>query len=596
MSRKQAFLHAIRADPDDDSTRLVYADWLEEHGDPDRAEFIRLQVQRAVLDPHRIIRGWRPKGREAQLLASHEDDWLGHAADWLNNNGAHWAFHRGLIHLEINGRAFLSPDLPRGLEACLRAGWVETLELGMDPEDMAALAASPRLGWVAQLTLGGGAEDISLLAASPHLARLTRLALDHAFIGDEGAVALAASPHLGNLTHLDLECAHLGAVGAVAVATSPVLTRLTHLSLCDNALEADGCQAFLDALRLGQLRSLDLSFCMLRDEGARRLASCSRLAPLVGLDLAYNYLTEAGIEALASSPHLLGLTHLRLDGNEGIGNDGARALAWSAQLSRLASLGLHYCHISEEGAEALAWSPHLASLAKLDLSTNYFLRDDGVRALASTPCWTQLTHLNLRNINLRAEGVRALSACPQLASLQHLVLDDNSMGDEGAQALAATSCLTGLTVLSLDRCHIGGAGAAALLNSVSLGRLSVLNLSNNPGVPDDLSPLLSDRPALRHYARVAELASGAPTEATLPALLGWWNDTDPWVRWQAREGIGRLLKESRELNDTDSRREARRALAGHEQALREALLAALGDTVFADQEVQRRADQEVQRS
>jgi uncharacterized protein (TIGR02996 family) len=30
----EAFLRAIRADPADDAPWLIYADWLEEHGDP----------------------------------------------------------------------------------------------------------------------------------------------------------------------------------------------------------------------------------------------------------------------------------------------------------------------------------------------------------------------------------------------------------------------------------------------------------------------------------------------------------------------------------------------------------------------------------
>ena len=44
MTQPDALLAAIRANPADDLPRLVYADWLDEHGDPDRAEFIRLQI------------------------------------------------------------------------------------------------------------------------------------------------------------------------------------------------------------------------------------------------------------------------------------------------------------------------------------------------------------------------------------------------------------------------------------------------------------------------------------------------------------------------------------------------------------------------
>jgi uncharacterized protein (TIGR02996 family) len=48
MKDEAAFLKALRENPADDTTRLVYADWLDERGDP-RAEFIRLRQQHAEL-------------------------------------------------------------------------------------------------------------------------------------------------------------------------------------------------------------------------------------------------------------------------------------------------------------------------------------------------------------------------------------------------------------------------------------------------------------------------------------------------------------------------------------------------------------------
>ncbi len=44
MTEEKAFLAAILERPADDATKLIYADWLEEQGDP-RAEFLRLMVQ-----------------------------------------------------------------------------------------------------------------------------------------------------------------------------------------------------------------------------------------------------------------------------------------------------------------------------------------------------------------------------------------------------------------------------------------------------------------------------------------------------------------------------------------------------------------------
>jgi uncharacterized protein (TIGR02996 family) len=42
MPDEQAFLDALKANPADDTTRLVYADWLDEQGEAAKAEYLRL--------------------------------------------------------------------------------------------------------------------------------------------------------------------------------------------------------------------------------------------------------------------------------------------------------------------------------------------------------------------------------------------------------------------------------------------------------------------------------------------------------------------------------------------------------------------------
>jgi uncharacterized protein (TIGR02996 family) len=49
MGEYGALLAAVYAASADDLPRLVLADWLDEHGEPDRADFVRLQVRRASL-------------------------------------------------------------------------------------------------------------------------------------------------------------------------------------------------------------------------------------------------------------------------------------------------------------------------------------------------------------------------------------------------------------------------------------------------------------------------------------------------------------------------------------------------------------------
>src|SRR4051812_40296621 len=87
MSDAPTLLAAIRAAPEDDAPRLVYADWLDEHGQPERAEFIRVQCELARTDdPAR-------RRRETELLAEHHDAFAGPlAAPHLR-----FRFERGFI-------------------------------------------------------------------------------------------------------------------------------------------------------------------------------------------------------------------------------------------------------------------------------------------------------------------------------------------------------------------------------------------------------------------------------------------------------------------------------------------------------------------
>src|SRR5215207_7575777 len=49
MSDEAGFLKSIADEPAERSTRLVFADWLDEHDRPREAEFLRLQLQVAEL-------------------------------------------------------------------------------------------------------------------------------------------------------------------------------------------------------------------------------------------------------------------------------------------------------------------------------------------------------------------------------------------------------------------------------------------------------------------------------------------------------------------------------------------------------------------
>jgi uncharacterized protein (TIGR02996 family) len=78
-SLRTALIAAIRAAPGDDAPRLICADWLEEQGgeaNVARAEFIRIQIQRANLPPD-DLRHSELQARELRLLKRYAPVWCG---------------------------------------------------------------------------------------------------------------------------------------------------------------------------------------------------------------------------------------------------------------------------------------------------------------------------------------------------------------------------------------------------------------------------------------------------------------------------------------------------------------------------------------
>ena len=69
----EPFVAAMQADIDADLPRLAFADWLDDHGDPDRAEFIRLSAG----SPAGTAAGFRtPSTTSAICWKSGTDRWL----------------------------------------------------------------------------------------------------------------------------------------------------------------------------------------------------------------------------------------------------------------------------------------------------------------------------------------------------------------------------------------------------------------------------------------------------------------------------------------------------------------------------------------
>src|SRR6516162_7801674 len=116
MTHSDAFLRAIADNPYDDTPRLVYADWLDEHDDPGRAEFIRLQCElEPMRDQYEIDRAAELHNREDELLREHRQKWIGPMPEGCDDRSAEVPaeFRRGFVDIvSMPVRTFLE----RGLE------------------------------------------------------------------------------------------------------------------------------------------------------------------------------------------------------------------------------------------------------------------------------------------------------------------------------------------------------------------------------------------------------------------------------------------------------------------------------------------------
>jgi uncharacterized protein (TIGR02996 family) len=301
MTPQKAFLQAIVENPDDDTPRLVYADWLEEHGQAERAEFIRVQCQMfhlpgspslmsrsptlgdvCLTDPrvHFLLR------REGELIYAFRRKWV---EELPRLDGLTWsAFERGfLVSIEARSwRAFAvnAPDL---------------------------FAAAP----IQDVRLPCGPRSIEQLSQSPHLARLRTLDLSGKSIGSTGLEILTRSPYLNRLRTLVLNSSGVGPMSATVLSGSSTLKALHCLYLVNNLIGDQGAEALANSENLPGLAVLYLNGNQIGDDGARALAQRTGLPNLLWLDLSRNQITETGTAALIDSPRLDGLKRLALWGN-----------------------------------------------------------------------------------------------------------------------------------------------------------------------------------------------------------------------------------------------------------------------------------------
>jgi uncharacterized protein (TIGR02996 family) len=117
MSNGDALLAAIIAAPDDDTPRLVYADWLDENGQPERAEFIRLQIENTG-------KPMAERQREAELLRRSRKLW--NKPFQALFPGGVFTYSRGFVTALRTEWRFYQTSLP----ALLRMSPIEQIVIG----------------------------------------------------------------------------------------------------------------------------------------------------------------------------------------------------------------------------------------------------------------------------------------------------------------------------------------------------------------------------------------------------------------------------------------------------------------------------------
>jgi uncharacterized protein (TIGR02996 family) len=431
MSLEAVFWQAVRDAPDDDTPRLVYADWLTDRGDRSslaRAEHIRLQCALARLHPdarrHELV-------REVQALEQeYAEDWLRPLREHYPLGGDQKAipfFIRGFVerlHLEP-----LREDYLARIEPFLRQHPVRTLTIQcrrpLDPnQTLTAVAECPALDRLT--TLGSTARG-----------QLHRRTIQ----------ALSDASHLSGLHTFDIWC-DLDVGTLRFLMASSLLDHVTHLRT--SALPDQGIPALREIVqspRAGRLLSLDLGSWTIGDSGVRLLVQSPGLTSLRVLGLGHNHLSERGVRLLARSPFL----------------------------GQLDGLDLEINSLPAEAGRHLGESPYGTRLESLDLSHND-LGDAGMRELLTSREFPRLRHLDLGYNQIGPEGLNTLLATPRLPALRTLELGGNPIGNPGAQALADSPHAQNLREITLHDCQISPAGYRALAASPFLSGVTCLCL------------------------------------------------------------------------------------------------------------------------
>lgn len=278
--------------PDDDAAKLVYADWLEEQGQP-FAELIRAQCA-------------NDSKRTASALRKYKKQWLAGITDWVD---AEEPFRRGMLD-RIYGAT--SKYAQKATQAALLAalsvfGVRRTMLRGPSAKlpGCGTLAYTSELRW-----FDCQADDttIGALADSPHAARLSSLVLEKVRCTNAGIGKLARSKYLTRVRHFGLPApVNMGAFDTTAVIG--LLERLPIETLEIGHAFHVSAGVLGNAVAASKLKSLNLRL----GREIKNLLEAKQLTALERLDASvFDYIDDDAIAPLLDNKAFANLTALRL--------------------------------------------------------------------------------------------------------------------------------------------------------------------------------------------------------------------------------------------------------------------------------------------
>jgi uncharacterized protein (TIGR02996 family) len=523
----RAALEEIKAQPDDDTHRLMLADWLEENGttERDRGSFLRLQVRRAnrpAWDPRRVIE----EAEATRLFERHKDAWTGGLAP--GSLESPYPAERGLLRLRIK------QNEPQHLDRFLADeplwAWTEAITLQRsygEPPDSPLISPErlrsvfERVGQVFLHTPALARPwPETVAAANPE--RLTALLLMTAPDETIGTDWLLRQPIFPALRELWTALASQEAISEESYF--PELRRL-HVSCPTGVrqlfrsrrfprvellrvLQADPA-GFADATGFPALRHLILDASPTEEGFLASLARSPLLASVTRLELKRMRLTADGLADLFSTS--APLASVQLEGGA-IDREGIEAIRDARPRPDLREFLLRPAKGARGVVELLAAAPLLESLEMLDLAT-CDLAPRSVALLGRSPGMSRWRHLDLARTPLGEDGLRALLAAGQPLALEsldlaycklepgaihqleplarlapHLMaleLAGNPLDDDDLAWLASWDGLARIELLTLHETHADLAGVTALLRSPLLARCRYLRLPKGK-VPSEM--------------------------------------------------------------------------------------------------------------